>query len=246
MVKRLVCDEPVPVTRRDALAQGHPFYRKETPCANGHVAIRHAKSGTCVACARAWEARKKKPGASDPGPRHFNAGTRAIAKALNLSRYSNGKTCQFGHVSERFVETGHCVTCSYARREKYRSPEKAKLYSKRFRERHPEQSAARSAAWKVANPDKVSAHNRCRRARKAKAEGVHTAKDVLRLHERQQGRCAGCQVKLRPGYHVDHVVPLSGGGSNGPGNLQLLCRFCNLSKGAKHPIDWARSKGLLL
>jgi 5-methylcytosine-specific restriction endonuclease McrA len=44
---------------------------------------------------------------------------------------------------------------------------------------------------------------------------------------------------------VDHVLPLSRGGSNGPENLQLLCPKCNLVKGSRHPDDWARENGLL-
>ena len=34
-------------------------------------------------------------------------------------------------------------------------------------------------------------------------------------------------------YHRDHIVPLSKGGGSEPGNIQLLCRWCNLSKGNK-------------
>jgi 5-methylcytosine-specific restriction endonuclease McrA len=35
---------------------------------------------------------------------------------------------------------------------------------------------------------------------------------------------------LSKGYHVDHMTPLSRGGSNGPENLVCACRRCNLSK----------------
>jgi 5-methylcytosine-specific restriction endonuclease McrA len=35
-------------------------------------------------------------------------------------------------------------------------------------------------------------------------------------------------------------MPLSRGGSNDPGNLQLLCPLCNHRKKDKHPDDWAK------
>jgi hypothetical protein len=35
------------------------------------------------------------------------------------------------------------------------------------------------------------------------------------------------------GLHLDHVIPERHGGSSEPENLTLLCRRCNLRKGAK-------------
>ena len=33
--------------------------------------------------------------------------------------------------------------------------------------------------------------------------------------------------------HADHIMPWSKGGHTVPANCQMLCRDCNLSKGAK-------------
>lgn len=35
------------------------------------------------------------------------------------------------------------------------------------------------------------------------------------------------------GIHIDHIIPVSKGGKTVPGNLQVLCAKCNLSKGAR-------------
>lgn len=44
-------------------------------------------------------------------------------------------------------------------------------------------------------------------------------------------RCALCGEKLGPGWHADHVRPISRGGSTAVWNGQALCAACNLRKG---------------
>lgn len=39
-------------------------------------------------------------------------------------------------------------------------------------------------------------------------------------------------------YHVDHVIPLVQGGSNGPENLVISCPLCNVSKGGRLPQEF--------
>lgn len=39
--------------------------------------------------------------------------------------------------------------------------------------------------------------------------------------------------------HVDHVVPRKQGGPDDEENLALACVACNLSKGARNPVQWA-------
>ena len=75
-----------------------------------------------------------------------------------------------------------------------------------------------------------------------------TANDISRMIEQQGGRCKapGCVADISTGnYHVDHVVPIAAGGTHEPGNVQLLCPGCNLSKGAKMPETFARERGRL-
>lgn len=48
------------------------------------------------------------------------------------------------------------------------------------------------------------------------------------------GKCQLCPNSLDPfNFEVDHVVPLSKGGSDSVSNLQPLCTSCNRSKGIK-------------
>jgi 5-methylcytosine-specific restriction endonuclease McrA len=104
---------------------------------------------------------------------------------------------------------------------------------------------ATSSIWKGANKERLSALKRSYKARKRGAEGSHTGSDIQKLYALQRGKCVCCAVSLKSGYHVDHVMPLSLGGSNWPSNLQLLCPRCNLRKSAKHPSDFAHEIGRL-
>lgn len=47
---------------------------------------------------------------------------------------------------------------------------------------------------------------------------------------RDQGCCVGCGG--RENLEFDHIIPVSRGGATSARNLQLLCKSCNLGKGA--------------
>lgn len=90
------------------------------------------------------------------------------------------------------------------------------------------------------NVERTRVRNRNRRARRAGADGIHTLDEVMVMLERQNNRCACCQIKLTEDTReLDHIMPLILGGSNYIENLQWLCQFCNGSKNATHPDEWA-------
>lgn len=53
-------------------------------------------------------------------------------------------------------------------------------------------------------------------------------------YERQKGICPICKnhFELKE-MHGDHITPWSKGGKTIPENCQILCRDCNLKKGAQ-------------
>jgi 5-methylcytosine-specific restriction endonuclease McrA len=53
----------------------------------------------------------------------------------------------------------------------------------------------------------------------------------LLLIERDGHKCKQCNSIEN--IQIDHIIPLSKGGSDEPENLQLLCRKCNIRKGDK-------------
>jgi 5-methylcytosine-specific restriction endonuclease McrA len=51
--------------------------------------------------------------------------------------------------------------------------------------------------------------------------------------------CYWCKALTKPGErHVDHMVPLSAGGTHTAGNLCITCVDCNLSKGDASPEEF--------
>lgn len=120
------------------------------------------------------------------------------------------------------------------------------VYLKGRRRRYLQDVEARryeAKRWKQTNPDKARLQWKVRQARKRSAEGKHSSSDITELYETQHGLCAYCGIRLFDEYHVDHMHPLSKGGSNWPENLALACEFCNLSKSDKLLSEWEGLRG---
>lgn len=122
----------------------------------------------------------------------------------------------------------------------YDSNKDSELARKRDNPNH----VANVVQWQKSNREKVRTYKANNKAKRKAAQGELSADIVSQLFERQRGKCVCCQKQLRL-YHVDHIVPLARGGMNVDENVQLLCRKCNISKSARHPVEFMRSIGLL-
>lgn len=84
-------------------------------------------------------------------------------------------------------------------------------------------------SYRQARPELIKGYKHKRRA--ASNVGHYTEAEWLAIVERQKGRCACCHGISN--LHVDHIVPVSLGGSNLILNIQGLCKSCNSRKGAR-------------
>lgn len=103
---------------------------------------------------------------------------------------------------------------------------------------HPEQVRAARRRWCALNLQRINAYSRARRAREQNAPGHHTDTDVELQYRSQRGCCWHCGKELTDVFQVDHLIPLSRGGSNAPENLVISCAFCNQSKNDRLPQEW--------
>ena len=108
-----------------------------------------------------------------------------------------------------------------------------------WRTANPARARGLVRSWKLAHPDEV-------RAAKCGRHIAKRAATIEILSKAQRGRCAICHCRLGDEVHIDHIMPKALGGSNRRSNLQLTCAPCNMAKGPRHPLDHARSLGLLL
>ena len=129
---------------------------------------------------------------------------------------------------------------------KYNKTEKAKRCHKRYNDKNKETRNADCREYYAINREseikRTAVYSKSKKGRLIKkvcdnkrrgAEGSFTVTDIKDLYATQGGRCYYCSVDIETGYHIDHMLPISRGGTNGPENLALACAPCNLSKHTK-------------
>lgn len=89
----------------------------------------------------------------------------------------------------------------------------------------------------------IKAAQQTTRAKRRQAAGRVTKAELEDLLLTYGARCAVCGST--EDLHIDHVIPLSRGGTNTVSNLQVLCRHHNTSKGARNSDDYREDEGLM-
>ena len=179
------------------------------------------------------------------------------AKLQGLPRYFTGKPCKHGHMSERFINDGHCVECKsqYRINNKEQIKTKDKIRSKIYRTNNTEKEILRNTKYKSENINSIKLSNRRYRIENAGKVNMHAAnyraaklkRTPLWLSESDKREIEliykiAERVSRETGieYHVDHEIPLQGefvSGLHIPDNLQLLKANENILKGNRFAIN---------
>jgi len=112
-----------------------------------------------------------------------------------------------------------------------RNPENNRERAKRWAKNNPDRVRENARKWRLNNPDKERVKQQRRRSRINNADGDHTAEEWRGVINKQNRQCLACGGKEK--LTVDHIVPLSMGGTNNIANIQGLCLSCNSKKGTK-------------
>jgi len=111
---------------------------------------------------------------------------------------------------------------------------------RQWREANPERYAAIHAAWKKRNVEAMRAAGHRRRCREQDNGGSYTPEEWEALKAFYDYHCLRCgRREPEITLHVDHIRPVSKGGSNDIDNIQPLCRSCNSCKHTRR-IDYRR------
>ena len=101
---------------------------------------------------------------------------------------------------------------------------------KSYRENNRELIRFHKSNWRKNHRQLYSLYSRNRRARKMNAVGCSTLSQIMGRVELYGHQCWICR---KPWENMDHVIPLSKGGTNWPANQRPICALCNSIKGSR-------------
>ena len=102
------------------------------------------------------------------------------------------------------------------------------VYHAKHYQQNSDRIKANVASWNKENPDKRATYESRRRALKAGNGGSHTTEERLLKFAQLGHHCVYCWQKTK--LTIDHIIPLSRGGSDEIDNIVPACHSCNSKK----------------
>lgn len=110
--------------------------------------------------------------------------------------------------------------------------------NKEYHERNVDERKVYLREWRRNNKDKMAEYYHRRRSLAIKnGNNTLTSKQIKELMNNHP-YCEYCSVKEN--LAVEHIVPLSRGGTNSIDNVTVACKLCNSSKSTKLLSEWRK------
>lgn len=171
-------------------------------------------------------------GTSKQNPNGLKSYCRPCCNSENRKYYKRNKNVINKKNMEWAVKNPELIA-KYSKKWRDANKETVANLKKEWRENNYDKYKAQKQNWRKNNTDRAKLYSAKRRALK-KANSIYlvTKNDIQKISKLS---CIYCGGKFE---HIDHVIPLSRGGSHSIGNLAPSCAGCNISKGSKLISEW--------
>jgi len=140
--------------------------------------------------------------------------------------------------SDRYSKANRDKLAAKCRAYYLNNKERFKEAGLEWREKNPDRRRVNMRRWKKNNPEKVADSSATRRARIAGARVERISR--LKIAIRDNWTCHLCGLKVeKPFLSLDHIIPLSHGGSHTEDNLAIAHVLGNARRGAQ-PLNHAK------
>lgn len=194
----------------------------------------NGRSSQCRSCVNVYAKSRyllKKPNLIDYQRRYYKDNRDYVSK--RQKEYVEKHKEKYADYQKKYYIENKEKKEAYIREYYKENKDKVLSQCKSYRDSHKEEKSKKDSDYKKNNKEIVKNHFHTRRARKNNSGGRFTKKEILEMFLSQENKCNICKCDISIKYHVDHIRPISKGGSNFISNIQLLCPPCNLRKGDK-------------
>ncbi len=211
----------ITISKNEAVKLGLTRYRTGLPCKYGHIDERLTSNSTCVVCNRAISKKSAKK---------YRKTSKKFKEYIKRYRSQEAMIKKEKESSAKWKEKNKTHVAEYRKKYYEKNKEKLRMNKKQYIRN---------------NAELYRKYAQERRCRLLGAGGSYSLKDISEMMERQGYKCVYCEKEIKNNYSIDHIIPLSKGGSNYKQNIQLTCRSCNSRKKDKCPEKFAEEIRLL-